>query len=475
MSGIVMKRQNSSIQKELHKFTPISVFGILITNTYQCQFSNDSAEFSGRNTRIQVINPFCLLEFDEKCHREDEEQLSMRVPFSLTIFTALMNNVRSSVMDNGILGDPYVYCGDNYIEVQFETQSTFKGLIFVEDHLADPSCRSIATENVDDRRQNASIRLGFKSCDVERRRSNNPRGIYVTTSLFLAFHPDFLTKIDRLYVVQCLYMEMEKIFEKQIQVKMNPPLLQTEQVPMPVCKYEILDGSPAGPPVFYAVIGQMVYHKWTCETDTENQFCMVVHSCFVDDGNGDRVQLIDEQGCAKDKYLLQNLEYVSDLMAGKEAHVYKYADRQSLFFDCQISLTVKEPNQEFCSIPNCPEPPRLKRQTLLQSEPLLRRSQTFLSLENISQAREQASTESSEIIAFNKKKFELEMKFNLRHDQIEKISWFDGNFSAYQDVLCMSSVGLGTVAAMNLIMVSTSALFFYGSCKHSLCRTIDQM
>uniref|UniRef100_A0A1I7W1F3 ZP domain-containing protein n=1 Tax=Loa loa TaxID=7209 RepID=A0A1I7W1F3_LOALO len=312
------------------------------------------------------------------------------------------NNIKTSISDNGILGEPNVYCGDNYIEVQFETRSTFKGLIFVEDHLADPSCRSTSAENVNGKGRNASIRLGFKSCDVERRRSSNPRGLYITTSLFLAFQPDFLTKIDRVYVVQCLYMEMEKIFEKQIQVKMNPPPLQTEQVAMPMCKYEILDGSPAGPPVFYAVIGQMVYHKWTCETNTENQFCMMVHSCFVDDGNGDRVQLIDEQGCAKDKYLLQNLEYVSDLMAGKEAHVYKYADRQSLFFDCQISVTVKEPNQEYCSIPTCPEPSRRKRQTSLQPEPLMKGSQTLSSFENISQAKEQTSVESNGIITFSK-------------------------------------------------------------------------
>lgn len=54
------------------------------------------------------------------------------------------------------------------------------------------------------------------------------------------------------------------------------------------------------------------------------------HSCIVDDGHGDRVELIDEQGCARDKYLLQNLDYISDLMVGKEAHVYKYADRERL-------------------------------------------------------------------------------------------------------------------------------------------------
>ncbi|KAK6110714.1 Zona pellucida-like domain family protein [Brugia pahangi] len=402
----------------------------------------------------------------------------MHVSFTLTIFTALMNIIKSSISDNGILGDPYVYCGDNYIEVQFETRNTFKGVIFVEDHLEDPSCRSIGSEKVDDKGRNASIKIGFKSCDIERKRSTNPRGLYITTSLFLAFQPDFLTKIDRVYVVQCLYMEIEKIFEKQIQVKMNPPPLQTEQVPMPVCKYEILDGSPTGPPVFYAVIGQMVYHKWTCETDTENQFCMVVHSCFVDDGNGDRVQLIDEQGCAKDKYLLQNLEYVSDLMAGKEAHVYKYADRQSLFFDCQISVSVKEPTQEYCSvsiIPTCAEPPRRRRQILLQPKPLIQESWTLSSFKNTSPINEQKLMEISGTTSFNKKEFGLEMKFSLRYDQIEKVSWFDDNFGIYQDVFCMSSFGLGTIAAMNLIMISTSAVFFYGSCKHSLCRTMNQM
>lgn len=28
--------------------------------------------------------------------------------------------------------------------------------------------------------------------------------------------------------------------------------------------------------------------------------------------------------------------------------------------------------------------------------------------------------------------FELEMKFNPRNDQIEKVDWFDDNFSVYQ-------------------------------------------
>lgn len=42
-------------------------------------------------------------------------------------------------------------------------------------------------------------------------------------------------------------------------------------------------------------------------------------------------------------------------MAGQEAHVYKYADRSQLFYQCQISITIKEPNSE-CARPQCSEP-----------------------------------------------------------------------------------------------------------------------
>lgn len=75
----------------------------------------------------------------------------------------------------------------------------------------------------------------------------------------------------------------------------------------------------------------------------------------MDDGHGDTIQILNEEGCALDKFLLNNLEYPTDLMAGQEAHVYKYADRSQLFYQCQISITVKEPHGE-CARPKCAEP-----------------------------------------------------------------------------------------------------------------------
>ncbi|KHJ76299.1 hypothetical protein OESDEN_24081 [Oesophagostomum dentatum] len=46
---------------------------------------------------------------------------------------------------------------------------------------------------------------------------------------------------------------------------------------------------------------------------------MVVHSCFVDDGKGDRVEILDPDGCAVDRYVLNNLEYPGDLLAGQNS------------------------------------------------------------------------------------------------------------------------------------------------------------
>lgn len=116
-----------------------------------------------------------------------------------------------------------------------------------------------------------------------------------------------------------------------------------------------MDSGPAGQPVQYAMVGQPVYHSWICDSETVDTFCALVHSCFVDDGNGDTVQILNDEGCALDKYLLNNLEYPTDLMAGQEAHVYKFADRSQLIYQCQITISIKEPNGE-CERPKCPEP-----------------------------------------------------------------------------------------------------------------------
>ena len=40
--------------------------------------------------------------------------------------------------------------------------------------------------------------------------------------------------------------------------------------------------------------------------------------------------------------MLQNLEYTTDLMAGQESHVYKFADRPALYYNCQVELKIRD-------------------------------------------------------------------------------------------------------------------------------------
>jgi hypothetical protein len=62
------------------------------------------------------------------------------------------------------------------------------------------------------------------------------------------------------------------------------------------------------------------------------------------------VELIDADGCAVDRFLLNNIEYGTALMGGVQAHVFKYADKSQLFFQCQIRISVREPTgAEDCS------------------------------------------------------------------------------------------------------------------------------
>lgn len=88
-------------------------------------------------------------------------------------------------------------------------------------------------------RQVAGISLPFDSCNVARTRSLNPRGIFVTAVVVITFHPQFITKVDRAYRLQCFYMEADKTVSTQIEVSEITTAFATQVVPMPVCRYEV--------------------------------------------------------------------------------------------------------------------------------------------------------------------------------------------------------------------------------------------
>ncbi|KAF8354634.1 cutl-3 [Pristionchus pacificus] len=332
----------------------------------------------------------------------------------------------ADTIENGVAGSPEVECAAEALTVRFKTEREFEGHVYVKGHFADKGCRVDATLT-----NGVNLTVPFTDCDVRRKRSSSPRGIFLSVTMIISFHPMFITKIDKSYNVECFYTEQEKVVTQQFDVSLNPeqqrqilvlvgddatdssgkPLddarnlqryhsarhnrtdggpdygdydqLDTQVIhgdlPLPVCRYEVLAETREGEAVKFATVGQQVYHQWTCEDAGhpagQSPFCATVHSCNVKEESGREVQLLDENGCAVDRrdkfsilslfskfrYLLKNLEYTGDLTGGQISNVFKFADQPSLFFQCQIRLSVKEGDSCKRSSDNCPLPARGKR------------------------------------------------------------------------------------------------------------------
>ncbi|VDO91650.1 unnamed protein product [Haemonchus placei] len=63
-----------------------------------------------------------------------------------------------------------------------------------------------------------------------------------------------------------------------------------------------------GPLVGTVLLGQVVFHQWSCEN--EHNACLIVHSCSVV-GSETKHKLMDADGCSKDPKILPDLNYIS--------------------------------------------------------------------------------------------------------------------------------------------------------------------
>nr|CAD2209112.1 unnamed protein product [Meloidogyne enterolobii] len=200
-------------------------------------------------------------------------------------------------------------------------------------------------------------------CGMRRRRNMNPNGLSLEMDVIIMFHKRFLTKNDRAsklsgdffnfqilkaFHLECQYMEQqEQKLGNRLEISALPSteigqtLKQSQNLPK--CRYQVL-GSEKGEQISFAAIGQPIIHKWICNylgNENEGIYCLTVHSCQVDDGQGNVQKLLDENGCPIDEALFGLIEYKTDLEAIQRGNAFKFADRNTIYFNCQLRLELK--------------------------------------------------------------------------------------------------------------------------------------
>ncbi|PIC16571.1 hypothetical protein B9Z55_023132 [Caenorhabditis nigoni] len=242
--------------------------------------------------------------------------------------------------DNELIGQPEIQCNADTIDMQFRTRKQFNGKVYVKGSYNRPECRVDYSTKDQYGRPVGGIKLNHGACNMDRQRMIAPEGMMFSTVLIISFHPLFLTRMDKAYHIRCMYKEAARTVTAAIDVSNLPTESVQSDLPMPTCSYTIRRDQLDGPILKYAKVGDEVVHRWQCDSD---DYGLLVHSCYVEDGQGEKQMIIDERGCHTDRLLLGDPTYVEALnLAYRESFVFKYADRIAVRFQCEIRLCLKE-------------------------------------------------------------------------------------------------------------------------------------
>ncbi|CAD5224096.1 unnamed protein product [Bursaphelenchus okinawaensis] len=255
---------------------------------------------------------------------------------------------------------PRVRCGDSTVKVTLLSTEPFEGNVYAKGFFNKDSCRVRG----DGHGNVVNITIPITAdCGMRRRRTINPKGIVIEMTLVLMFHQMLLTKNDKAFHIECMYLELSQKITNRIDVSMLPETEVRDQLSVkaeanvPKCRYEVLNDQKKK--LAYARIGQAIFHRWYCEWDQSAEievdeddharmYCLTVHSCEVDDGHGNMQKLLDYNGCPVDKALLGKINYISDLEAEKKGLVFKFADKPTVYFSCQLRLELKNDFSDQC-------------------------------------------------------------------------------------------------------------------------------
>ncbi|KAJ1365767.1 hypothetical protein KIN20_026198 [Parelaphostrongylus tenuis] len=266
--------------------------------------------------------------------------------FFITLCVILWQTVTTLRYPNEIAETPLVLCEPERIIIKIHTTSSNPSHIYADNFADDPQCSSRNMNKV-------SLKHGMCGMSTEETiailSQENPSGVIQRVCISVQLHPLFVTDADRSYCAQCVYIKSHVVgdFESSLDISDSLPTELPPQLDlsaMPKCSYTIHKGSESGPEVHYAVVGESVYHVWQCLGENTG---ILVQNCFVEDGQGHRILIIDQNGssllrCGVDQYVMATPEYSPDLTSAfQETRVFKFAQRTVIRFICQIRICLR--------------------------------------------------------------------------------------------------------------------------------------
>lgn len=115
--------------------------------------------------------------------------------------------------------------------------------------------------------------LPYRSdCQIKRERLQDPRGISYNVVVVVQHHRLFVTAADKAYSVSCFYRDIQSRLEQTLEIGDLTTQIIRETDGTPTCSYEVLQGSSQGPPAKYANIGDILLHKFSCDSSKSTFF-----------------------------------------------------------------------------------------------------------------------------------------------------------------------------------------------------------
>jgi len=240
-------------------------------------------------------------------------------------------------IDNKLTGLPIVDCQDVAVSLTFNTEKPFTGRVYVKGLVEDDRCSRNFATNTDQNKFSMQIPQG--DCNMQRQRvSGALEGIMFSLVIVVSFHGTFETKNDRAFRCMCFFRNIKRVTNfLDVSNLGTTELLDTAKTA--TCFYTIHSESAAGPLTKYAKVGDKIYHAWECDDPNQG---ILVHSCWVNDGRGNRFDLLDIDGCAIDPVIQPDVKYEESLLkASVETWAYKFSDTSVLDFQCVVELCKK--------------------------------------------------------------------------------------------------------------------------------------